>query len=122
MMNPSIVSIGLRGLVATAIFGVLALSLSAVSAADPSDTSRTVTFADLNPANPSDAHVLYRRIRAAAQVVCSSYFFLTDTAKVDCVRDATADAVAKLNQPALTAVYNANNKTSAPNALVSQSR
>jgi UrcA family protein len=120
-MIPSITS-GLRGLVATAIFGVLALSLSVVSAADPGDTSRTVKFADLNLANLSDAHVLYRRIRGAAQVVCSHYFFLTDAERARCVRDATADAVTKINQPALSAVFNANNNISVPSGLVSQAR
>ena len=49
-------------------------------------------------------------------------FFATDTDKARCVRDATADAVTKINQPALSAVYSANNKTSAPSGLVSQSR
>lgn len=115
-------SIGLRGLIATAIFGFLGLGLCVVAAADPSDESRTVKFADLNVSNPSDAHVLYRRIRAAAQVVCSYYFFATDTDKARCVRDATADAVTRINQPELSAVYNANNRTSVPGSLVSQSR
>lgn len=121
-MIASITSTGLRGLVATALFGVLALSLSVVSAADPSGTSRTVKFADLNLAKVSDAHALYRRIRGAAQVVCSHYFFLADTDRARCVRDATADAVTKINQPALSAVFNANNKTPVPTGLASQAR
>jgi UrcA family protein len=121
-MNPSTTSTGLRGLIATAIFGFLGLGLCVVAAADPGAESRTVKFADLNISNASGAHVLYRRIRAAAQVVCSYYFFATDTDKARCVRDATADAVTKINQPALSAVYNANNKTSVPSGLVSQSR
>jgi len=118
----SITSTGLRGLIATAIFGFLGLGLCVVAAADPSAESRTVRFADLDVSNPSGAHVLYSRIRAAAQVVCSYYFFATDTDKARCVRDATASAVTQLNQPALSAVYNANNKASAPSQLVSQSR
>lgn len=108
-MQPSTTSTGLRGLAATAICGVLALGLSGVCAADPGDTHRIVAFADLDLANPSDAHVLYRRIRAAAQVVCSSYFFLTDTAKAACMRDATAAAVTRINQAALFAVYEKDN-------------
>jgi len=120
-MNPSTSSTGLRGLVATAIFVVLAPSLSTVSAADPTSASRTVKFADLNISNPSGAHVLYMRILAAAQVVCSYYSFATDAEKASCVRDATADAVIKINQPALSAVYNAKNKPPVP-SLVSQSR
>ncbi len=121
-MNTSTTSAGFRGLIATAIFGFLGLGLCVIAAADPSAESRTVKFVDLDVSNPSSAHVLYRRIRAAAQVVCSYHFFATDTDKVRCVRDATADAVTKINQPALSAVYSANNKTSAPNGLVSQSR
>jgi UrcA family protein len=113
-MNPSTTSTGLRGLVAAAVFGFLSLGLCIVAVADPGDESRTVKFADLDLSNPSDAHVLYRRIRAAAQVVCSYEFFATDTDKARCVRGATADAVTRINQPALSAVYNANNKTSAP--------
>jgi UrcA family protein len=121
-MNSSTTSTGLRGLIATVIVGFLGPGLCVVAAADPSDESRTVKFADLNISNPSDAHVLYRRIRAAAQVVCSYYFLATDTDKARCVRDATADAVTRINQPALTAVYNANNRTSLPGSLVSQTR
>ena len=108
-MNRSTTSIGLRGLIATAIFGFLGLGFCVVAAADSSAESRTVKFADLDISNPSGAHVLYRRIRAAAQVVCSHYFFVTDTDKARCVRDATADAVTKINKPALSAVYDANN-------------
>jgi UrcA family protein len=121
-MNPSTTSTGLRGLVAAAVFGFLGIGLCGVAIADPSDASRTVKFADLDISNPSDAHVLYRRIRAAAQVVCSYEFFATDTDKARCVRGVTADAVTRINQPALSAVYNANNKTSVPGSLVSQSR
>ena len=121
-MNPLITSNSLRGVIASAIFGFLALNLCVVGAAEPSAESRTVKFGDLDISKPSDAHALYRRIRAAAQVVCSSYFFATDTDKARCVRDATEDAVTKINQPGLSAVYKANNKTSVPSGLVSQSR
>jgi UrcA family protein len=121
-MHPSSLSAGLRGLFATAIFVVLAASPGIVSAADPSPASRTVRFADLNISNPSGAHVLYMRILAAAQVVCSYYPFATDADKARCVRDATADAVTRINQPALAAVYNAKNKTPAPSSLLSRRR
>jgi UrcA family protein len=66
IMNPSKPGTGLRGLVATAMFVVLAPSLSNVSAADPYAASRTVKFADLNMSTPSGVHVLYTRILAAA--------------------------------------------------------
>ena len=122
IMNASTTSCGLHGFIAPMIFGLLASSISAVSVADPSAATRTVTFSDLNISTPSGAHLLYRRIRSAAQVVCSHHFFLTDTDKARCVRDATADAVTRINQPALSAVYNANYETPVPSGLVSQTR
>jgi len=120
-MNLSTTS-GLRGLIATAIFGFLGLGLCVVAAADPSAESRTVKFADLNISDPSGAHALYMRIRAAAQVVCSYYWFPTEADKAGCVRDATADAVTRINRSALFAVYDATNKTSVPRSLPSQNR
>jgi UrcA family protein len=104
-MKSSTTSTSLRGLVASAIFGALAPSLSVVSAADPGAASRTVRFADLDVSSASGAQVLYVRIRAAARVVCSYYFFATDTDRARCVHDATADAVTEINQPALSAVF-----------------
>ena len=121
-MKTSTTSTGLHGLIANAIFGFLGLGLCVVATADPTAESRTVKFADLDMSSPSSVHVLYRRIRAAAQVVCSYHFFATDTDNARCVRDATADAVTKINQPALSAVYSANNKTLTPSGLVSKSR
>ena len=118
-MNTSPASTGLRGLIATAMFGALASSFSAVCAADP---SLNVKFADLNISKPSGALVLYDRIRAAAQGVCSYYWFKADADEALCVHAAIANAVTKVNQPALSAVYNAKYKTLVPSTLVSQSR
>jgi UrcA family protein len=81
-----------------------------------------VKYADLNIASPSGALVLYERVRAAAQSACSYFWFKTDADEARCVHNTIANAVAKVNQPALSAVYNAKYKTSAPSPLVSQSR
>ena len=110
------------GLVATAIFGALASSFSAVSAADAGTepVSLTVKFADLNVSQPRGAAVLYGRINAAAENACSFYWFKSDADEERCVHDAIANAVMKVNQPALSAVYNAKYKISAPSTLVSQ--
>ena len=122
-MNTSTASTGLRGLIAAAIFGALASSFSAVSAADPSSSvSVDVKFAGLNISSPSGALVLYERIRAAAQGACSYYWFETDADEARCVQNAIANAVTKVNQPALSAVYNAKYKILVPSTLVSQSR
>lgn len=123
-MNTLSPSTGLRGLIAAAIFAALASTLTAVSAADPSSSSAsiTVTYADLNVASPSGARVLYERIRAAAQGACNYFWFKTDADEARCLQNTIARAVTKVNQPALTAVYNAKYKISAPSTLVSQSR
>ena len=118
-MNTSTVSAGFPGLIATAIFGALASSFSAVSAADPGDRSITVQYADLNIASPSGALVLYERIRAAARSTCSHFWFKTPAHEARCVQNAIAEAVTKVNQPALSAIYNAKYKT-APSTLVSK--
>jgi UrcA family protein len=119
-MNTTTPCAGLRRLIATAIFGALASSFSAVSAADPSSASVTVKYADLNLASPSGALVLYERIRAAAQSACNYFWFKTDADEARCVQNTIANAVSKVNQPALSAVYNAKYKISAPSTLVSQ--
>ena len=121
-MNISIPSTGLRGLMAAAILGAFASSVSAVSAADdPNPVSITVKYADLNIASPSGALVLYERIRAAAQSACSYFWFKTDADEARCLQNTIAKAVTKVNQPALSAVYDAKYKASAPSPLVSQS-
>jgi UrcA family protein len=122
-MKTAIPSIGLRGLIATAIFGALASSFSAVAAADPpSSASITVKYADLNIATPSGALKLYTRIEAAAQNACGYFWFEADADEARCVHNTIAKAVNKVNQPALSAVFVEKYKTSAPSALVSQSR
>ena len=120
-MNTSVPSTGLRALIATAIVGTLASSFSTVSAADPSSAGVIVKYADLNIAGPSGALVLYERIRAAAQSACAYFWFETDRDEARCVHNAIANAVTQVNQPALSAIYNAKFRTSAPSALVSLS-
>lgn len=120
-MNTSTRSITLRGLIATAIFGTLAASFSAVSVADSSSAGITVKYEDLNPAKPSDALALYGRIRAAAQSACSYFWFKTDADEARCVQNTIVKAVGKVNQPALTAVYNSKYQISPPPPLVSKS-
>jgi UrcA family protein len=120
-MNTSSPSTGLRGLIATAIFGALASSFSAVSTADPSSASITVKYADLNIATPSGALLLYERIRAAAQSACNYFWFKTDADEARCLQNTIAKAVTQVNEPALSTVYNAKYKILAPGPLVSQS-
>jgi UrcA family protein len=118
-MNTMTTSSSLRGLITAAIFGALASSFSAVSAADDSTDLPTtvVQYQDLNISNPQGAAALYGRIRTAAGKVCSIPGDTDFAAKLrvsPCVHKAIADAVTAINQPALVAVYNANNRTPLP--------
>ena len=120
-MQASTPTTGLRGLIAIAILG--ALASSAVSAADSNPVSVTVNHSDINIASPSGARVLYARILAAARGACSYYWFKTDADEARCVHDAIASAVGKVNQPALSAIFDAKFERHAPpTPLVSQSR
>ena len=121
-MSTSSCSTGLRGLIATAIFGAIASSFSAVTTADTYSASVAVRYADLNVASRSGALVLYKRIRAAAKTACWYFMFDTDDEIARCVHTALANAVNEVNQPALFAVYNAKLETSARRARASQCR
>ncbi len=121
-MNTATHSTSLHGLIGTAIFAALALSFSAVAAADPpSSAGITVKYSDLNIATPSGALKLYARIEAAAQNACGYFWFKTDEDEARCVHNTIAKAVNHVNQPALSAVFVEKYKTSAPSALVSRS-
>jgi len=108
-------------LVTAAIFGALALGCGAVSiAADRSDVPQAVVkFGDLNLSNPQGAATLYNRIVFAAHEVCN--FFDSDIrdfashAQLNaCVHRAIADAVTKVGQAELIAVYNTRNRQPLP--------
>jgi len=123
-MNTKPKSINFHRMIVTAVVSGLALSFAAICpAADSSDVpQRTVKFADLNISSPQGAASLYTRIRVAADAVCRTLDRLDLTSKAlfdRCVHKAIADAVTKVDQPALYAVYNAKNKTSKPIMLAS---
>jgi UrcA family protein len=100
----------------------LALGFSTVPRLAPSSTGVTVKFADLDVASRTGVLVLCERIRSAAQGACSFYCFKTDADEFRCVHNAIANAVTKVNQHALSAVYDAKYKTPGASALVSRSR
>jgi UrcA family protein len=112
----------IRRLIATAIVGTLASSFAVVcAAADDTETvSVVVKFGDLNVSNPQGAATLYGRIVAAAYNVCGPYdsdevFHRGSRARVNaCVHKAIADAVTRVGQPELLAVYNAKNRQPLP--------
>jgi UrcA family protein len=121
-MNTMTTSRSLRGVLATAVLGAFACSLATVcTAAEPMDPPRTtVKYADLTVSNSDGAAALYDRIQRAASQVCRPFDGreLSRKAHMDaCVHKAIADAVAKVNQPALFAVYSARNGQPTPIVL-----
>jgi UrcA family protein len=130
IMKTLIASTKLPRLVTTAIFSVLALSCGAVSIASDNDDvpQAVVKFADLNLSNPHGAAKLYHRIVVAAYAVCRSFDIdirdlTSQTRNLACVHKAIADAVTKVGQPELIAIYNANNHQPLPvTVAVAQAR
>ena len=88
------------------------------SAAGSADSlQKTVKYTDTSVSTASGAATLYNRIRIASEEVCAplGHGDLSSKMKVKaCTHKAIADAVSQVNQPALTAVYNARNGASLP--------
>jgi UrcA family protein len=97
---------------ATLAMACLAVASTVVHAADtsagPEPMKRTVTYGDLNLANPRGVEHLYRRIVGAAQQVCDTPNGRSLEAKVRfgiCTKQSIARAIAAVDHPALTALH-----------------
>ena len=103
--NTSIRQIMIAAAIATV--GLTAARTSA--AADAAEPLRmSVSYADLNIGTPSGAHQLYSRLESAAERVCAPLDGRTGPMTwrfQACYRNALDSAVAKINQPALTAMH-----------------
>jgi UrcA family protein len=122
-MHTPTTSTHLRGLILTGILSALAVSFSGLSAAADSEPVRTaiVKYNDLNVSSPQGADVLYRRIQRAAANVCwiaTDDHFYNKILVSNCVHRAVADAVMKINNPALFDAYNAKNPMPLPIAFM----
>ena len=114
-----------RTVIATVLFGAVTFSFTVLPAvADSSDVPQvTVKYGDLNVSNPQGAAALYARIRSAGKSVCSQFdgpeihAYLQRNA---CINKAILDAVTKVNNFALTAVYRAKTGKEVPTRLVSR--
>jgi UrcA family protein len=96
----------LTGVVAACLHPALVRAADAARDSDP--VKKTVTYADLNLANPRGVERLYGRIVSAAHDVCESSGDRSMVARllaVTCTRDAINHAVAAVNQPPLTALH-----------------
>ena len=116
---------GIRRWIATALCGLIASSFAALAAASDSfaPPSVRVNFGDLDVSRPQGAAVLYSRIRAAAQKVCSPHEVGGLAAKMHldaCINKAISEAVTTVDAPALSGVYRAKVGTSLPTRLASR--
>jgi UrcA family protein len=97
----------------TAAWTLVAATLCAVftAGAQAAEVAQIhVKYADLNVNNPAGAAVLLQRIHAAAVKVCrvpASRELDVASKATACITKATADAVAAVNAPALTGLYQA---------------
>jgi UrcA family protein len=110
-------STALRTLVAGAILNALALSFATVSRAadDTTPPQAIVKFADLDVSTSQGAAALYRRIHSAAADVCLRMYVSEEAYrwhKNACLQKVIGDAVTKVNQPTLSAVFASNYRVS----------
>jgi UrcA family protein len=125
-MNTMTISTRLRGFIASAIVGVLATGVASVSTASEGSEllQTTVKYGDLNVSSSQGAAALYNRIRWAANGVCRPLDQGDVFSKMQvagCVHKAIAGAVTSVDQPALTAVYNAKYGQPLPAMIAAQS-
>jgi len=120
----TIMSKPVRTVIAGALLGALALSFATVSSADDSTPvpQVKVKYADLDPSTSQGADALYVRIHHAAENVCWRMYDSIEVYKANkdaCMKKAIADAVTKVNQPSLSAVFASKYGVSAPVVLAS---
>lgn len=117
-MNTIIRHVLTASIVATLVTG-FAVPVNATQGSDARKI--TVKFADLDISTPEGAAALYSRIRTAARNVCPQPDDPWRTSD-SCVHEAIADAVTKVNQPMLFAVYNEHYKPSLSTTLLARTR
>jgi UrcA family protein len=105
---------------ATACLAVASTSVHAADKfSDAEPMKKTVTYGDLNLANPQGVQQLYRRIVGAAQQVCDVLNGRSLQAKEQfsiCTKQSIARAVSAVDHPALTALHAT--KTGQPDSTV----
>jgi UrcA family protein len=120
-------SLNFRRSFALAALGAIATSFTVAAHAEQSTDAPQVIvkYADLAVSTPQGATALYHRIFGAAITVCrpANDGSLRSKQLMDaCIHKAVTDAVAKVNQPALSAVYRAKNPERASPLLTAANR
>ena len=95
--------------IAIAALAVLSVAASAPAFAREAETgTRVLNFHNVDLNNPAAAQEFYLKLVSAAQHVCDSDSSLPFVLEQDraCVKSTLADAVARLDKPTVTALYN----------------
>jgi UrcA family protein len=97
------------GLVASAVIAWGSGNAAQAGEPDNSVPHKVVSFHDLNLNSTEGAAMLYRRINAAAYEVCGNpdRYDLSELKLHRCVKDAVSRAIAQVNSPMLTSLYQA---------------
>jgi UrcA family protein len=93
-------------------FAPIAMIATAAQAGEPADVPphKVVSFRDLNLNTTEGAEVLYKRIKSAAIEVCGvseSFDLARMYVPRTCISEAVSRAVAQVNRPMLTSLYEA---------------
>jgi UrcA family protein len=90
--------------IALCVGGALVSTANAATNAN-GEREVVVKYGDLNLANPDGVSALYKRLRSAAVRVCEtdSQYLEKKTEERACIADAMDRAIARVNNPALTA-------------------
>jgi UrcA family protein len=100
-----------RGFIAAAAFGVTLIAGGVPAMAGDLGPPVSVKYNDVDASTAEGAAVLYKRIRSAAESVCSPVDHgdtLSKSHEKDCVQKVIARAVTDVGTPALSAVYASN--------------
>jgi UrcA family protein len=95
------------GIVASAVVAWGGASTAQAGEPDNTVVHKVVSFRDLNLNSAEGVEVLYKRIRSAAHDLCAdpNRYDLSEFKLRPCINDAMSRAIAQVNNPMLTSLY-----------------
>jgi UrcA family protein len=109
-----------RGLIAAAITGATLMCGALPAVASDVGSPVVVKYNDIDPSSTQGAAILYKRIRLAAESICSPVDHgdgLSKQHERSCVQKVVAHAVTEVGTAALSAAYAANYGATIPNTV-----
>lgn len=111
------------GIVASAVIAWGGGGMAQAGEPDTTVAHKVVSFRDLNLNSAEGVEVLYKRIRSAAHDVCADpmRWDLSEMKLKPCIDDAMSRAIAQVNSPMLTSLYESKTgKTEKKNVTLAQ--